>query len=175
MAVFRRRETPPGPFKQYSAYRPFVREDFVECCAYCLIPEFLSGGPESFELDHFRPKSLPEFSGFVGDFYNLYYSCRPCNHAKGDTWPSSFLESHGYCFLDFCAESFSGNFQEEPDGSWTPLSRQAEYTLERLRLNRAHLVEIRLLLRHIAEAKRAQSMDWNVPAREQLRALLRPQ
>ena len=91
MAVFCRRETPPGPFQHYSAYRPYVREDFSECCAYCLLSEFLRAGLENFELDHFRPKSLPEFAHLVNDFYNLYYACHPCNHIKGNRWPDPGL------------------------------------------------------------------------------------
>ena len=147
MAVFRRRGSPPGPFKHYSAYRPFVREDFEECCAYCLLHEILAAGQESFELDHFRPRSLPGFAALAHDFYNLYYTCRPCNLLKGNAWPDHSLEAAGYGFLDLCAETFSAHFQEESDGSWLPLSRRAEYTLERLRLNRTHLVKIRRYLR----------------------------
>jgi hypothetical protein len=52
------------------------------------------------------------------------------------------------------------------------LSRGAEYTLERLRLNRKHLVRIRLLLRKIASEGGTRAVDWNVPAREQLREIL---
>jgi hypothetical protein len=174
LAVFRRRTPPPGPFKHYSAYRPFVREDFEECCAYCLLHEILAAGPESFELDHFRPKSLPGFSRQINDFYNLYYTCRPCNHAKGSTWPDLALEDAGFGFLDLCAETFSAHFQEEPDGSWVPLSPRAEYTLEKLRLNRSHLVRIRRYLREIAKERGLEPMSWDVPARDRIQALLAP-
>ena len=172
MAVFRRRETPPGPFKHYSAYRPFVREDFSECCAYCLLHEFLAAGQENFELDHFRPRSLARFVSLADDFYNLYYACRPCNHAKGSTWPAPSLEADGYGFVDLCAETFSAHFQERADGSWQPLSRRAEYTLARLRLNRTHLVKIRRYLREIAIEKGLGPPDWDTPMREQSRRLL---
>ena len=169
MAVFRRRISPPSPVKHYSEYRPVVREDFQECCAYCLLHEDWAAGQENFELDHFRPKSLPQFAGLATDFYNLYYACHPCNHIKGRAWPDPSLEANGYVFLDFCAEAFSSHFQENADGSWKPLSRGAEYTLERLRLNRKHLVRIRLLLRTLASESGARILDWDVPAREQLR------
>lgn len=172
MAVFRRREKSPGPFKHYSEYRPYVREDFSDCCAYCLTSELLGGGPESFELDHFRPKSLPQFASFESHFYNLYYSCRPCNLIKGNRWPDSHLETLGYGFVDLCAEAFSDHFEEDPEGVWKPLSRRAEYTLERLRLNRAHLCEIRRLLRSLAAKRRLPAVNWDIPAREQIRKLL---
>lgn len=171
-AVFRRREIPPRSVKKYSDYRPFVREDFAECCAYCLLPEILAAGSDNFELDHFRPRSLPRFARLVNDFYNLYYSCHVCNGYKRDAWPSPSLEAAGYGFLDLCAVRLSDHLREEPDGSWSPLSRLGEYTLERLRLNRRHLVRIRLRLREIGEATGRGPLDWNVPLRDQVHALL---
>ncbi len=169
MAVFRRRETPPAPARHYSEYRPLVRDDFQECCAYCLLHEDWAAGPENFELDHFRPKSLPQFESLARDFYNLYYACHPCNRLKRNAWPDPALEADGYVFVNFCAETFSSHFQENPDGSWSPLSRGGAYTLERLRLNRKHLVRIRRLLRAIASERNAQPIDWNSPARDSLR------
>ena len=172
MAVFRRRDSIPGLFRHYSQYRLFVREDFAECCAYCLFHEILAGGQENFELDHFRPRSLPQFAGLSNDFYNLYYSCHICNVTKRDRWPGSFQEAAGYGFVDLCSEAFSDHFQEQVDGSWSPLSRKAEYTLDKLRLNRDHLVRIRRYLRDIAEEKQCAPLDWNSPAKEQVQRLL---
>lgn len=149
-----------------------MREDFAECCAYCLLHEILAAGQENFELDHFRPRSLSGFANQINDYYNLYYACRPCNLLKGNIWPDPSLEVAGYGFLDLCTETFSDHFQEESDGSWLPLSRQAEYTLEKLRLNRTHLVKIRRYLREIAMERGTESMNWDVPAREQLQTLL---
>ena len=79
MPVFLRRRNPPPKVNDYTKYRPLVREDFRECCAYCLLHEIIAGGEANFELDHFRPKSHPEFAGLVNGFYNLYYSCHVCN------------------------------------------------------------------------------------------------
>ena len=57
MPVFQRRLQPPLITGGYQAYRPFVREDFAESCAYCLLHELLAAGAENFELDHFYPGS----------------------------------------------------------------------------------------------------------------------
>jgi len=170
LAVFRRRELPPSPVKHYSEYRSLVRDDFQECCAYCLLHEDWAAGQENFELDHFRPSFL--FPSLEKDFYNLYYACHPCNRLKGRAWPEPSLEAEGYVFLNFCAEAFSSHFSEDADGSWKPLSRRAEYTLERLRLNRKHLVRIRLLFREVASERGSRLVDWDLPTRDQLRALL---
>ncbi|MFL6195890.1 MAG: hypothetical protein ACJ75H_17050, partial [Thermoanaerobaculia bacterium] len=128
-------------------------------------------GPENFEIDHFRPKSLPRFADRVNDFYNLYYTCHPCNQIKGDRWPDPALELLGYGFLDLCVDSYSDHFEEAADGTWSPRSRQAEYTLAKLRLNRSHLVRIRGYLRELAARKRYPLIDWNRPAAEQIQAL----
>ena len=92
MARFRR--TVPAPTlaakKNYHGYRPYVRRDFEEYCAYCLRHEDWAEA-ETFELDHLRPQSL--FPEDKYNFYNLYYACRRCNLRKLDYYPSTAL----YC------------------------------------------------------------------------------
>ena|SRR6185436_12614401 len=121
MAIFSRRIPPPEPQDHYSKYRPLVREDFTECCAYCLLHELLAGGENNFQLDHFRPKSLAIFANFVEDFYNLYYACSVCNRYKSNSWPRPELEALGYGFVDFCAENGPlrvGKFERGFDNCW---------------------------------------------------------
>ncbi len=145
MAHFLRRKPAPPIQGGYSGFRPFVRQDFRETCAYCLLEEFLAAGAENFELDHFRPRSL--FPHFQDDYYNLYYACHPCNRIKHQKWPSLALEALGIGFVDLCADDFSTHFQELDDGRWIGLTLRASFTIDALRLNRAHLVEIRYWLR----------------------------
>src|SRR5215213_3702452 len=118
MAVFDRRAVPPLSEEQYQRYRRYVREDFRECCAYCLLHELLAGGQDNFELDHFFPKSKPSPLAWPADFYNLYYACHICNHYKSNCWPSDGLLEKGYRFVDFCREEFSQHFAANGDGSW---------------------------------------------------------
>jgi uncharacterized protein (TIGR02646 family) len=146
MARFQRMH--PVPNVGYRKYRDYVRSDFEERCAYCLIKELFAGGPESFELDHFRPKSLFPESEF--DFYNLYYSCHPCNNIKHDKWPSRRLQDQGKVFVDLCVEDFEAHFQEQPDGSWKGITPAAAYTIDELRLNRSHLVKLRKLIAQLS-------------------------
>ncbi len=160
MSVFSRRQTSPTP-PNPSSYRSLVRQDFSQCCAYCLLHELLAGGASNFELDHFRPKSL--FPSLAEDYFNLYYSCHVCNQYKGASWPSAELSRMGFGFLDFCQESFSEHFRERADGVWEPLTPNAEYTEARLRLNRPHLVDIRRLLRRVARLQGAPSVSWDSP------------
>lgn len=82
MAHFSRTVPAPAFPGGYTAFRAYVRQDFRQCCAYCLLHEFWAGGEDNFELDHFRPVS--RFPDLERDFYNLYYACHVCNQRKRD-------------------------------------------------------------------------------------------
>lgn len=142
--------TRPAPTVQggYQSYRPYVRRDFEETCAYCVLGELYAAGPENFELDHFRPQS--KFPDLAQDFYNLYYACHPCNHMKRDHWPPQPLQDRGYYLVDLCKDDFEQHFRVQPTGVWIGLTPAAQYTVDLLRLNRRHLIEVRLLLRSLA-------------------------
>lgn len=120
-----------------------MREDFRATCAYCLLEEKWAAGVENFEIDHFRPQSkFPELSL---EFYNLYWACHVCNRTKGIQWPAD----RRYTFVDLCAQDFDDQFIELANGMWSGKTMAAKYTIEALRLNRPHLVEIRRLLKKI--------------------------
>jgi hypothetical protein len=68
--------------------------------------------------------------------------------------------THAYSFISLgaprkqeqrsrCIDDFASHFCELPDGSWQGLTPSARYTIDALRLNRRHLLEIRILLRTI--------------------------
>ena len=144
MPHFRRRITAPLLTGSYRSYRSFVRDDFHRQCAYCLLSEILAAGEENFELDHFRPKS--RFPHLLNDFYNIYYSCHPCNHTKRDLWPSEELEARGIFLVDLCKDDFSTHFSVGESGVWAGVTESGRYTIDILRLNRSHLKIIRQLL-----------------------------
>lgn len=147
MAFFIRTIPAPIVAGGYKSYRPAVRADFKSSCAYCLISEMFAAGEENFELDHFHPVS--KFKLQKQDFYNLYYACHPCNHIKRAKWPDDGLVGKGIGFVDLCKDDFDIHFCELPDGSWKGLTSSAEYTIDALRLNRRHLLQIRKLIRAI--------------------------
>lgn len=147
MPHFLRRAPAPHVKGGYRSFRPFVREDFLRQCAFCLFSELLVGGEEGFELDHFRPRHL--FPELLNDFYNLYYSCHPCNHIKRDSWPPAALEEQGICFVDLCKEDFGSHFSVEADGRLNALTNPGNYTIDKLNLNRQHLVTLRGLLERL--------------------------
>lgn len=126
-------------------FRNAVREDFRATCAYCLLEERWAAGAENFEIDHFRPRAL--FPGLALAFYNLYWSCHPCNKIKASKWPSESIRKTGVGFVDLCLDDFDEHFIEQPSGQWLGKTASANYTIDALRLNRIHLVELRRGLR----------------------------
>jgi hypothetical protein len=147
MATFIRTKPAPIVSGGYRSFRPIVRSDFRNTCAYCLLKELFAAGEENFELDHFFPVS--KFPTRRQDFYNLYYACHPCNRIKRAKWPDERLTTQGIGFVDLCSADFDERFRELPDGRWEGLSPSANYTIDALHLNRAHLITIRVLLRQI--------------------------
>jgi hypothetical protein len=146
VAHFKRRS--PAPINKRNGYQGFrkpVREDFRSTCAYCLLEEKWAAGVENFEIDHFRPQS--KFPNLSMNFYNLYWACHVCNRTKGIQWPAPKLRGVEITFVDLCAESFDDHFVERANGIWDGKTQAAKYSIEALRLNRPHLVEIRRLLR----------------------------
>ena len=77
----------PPTYHGWTSFRDDLKLAFDGLCAYC--EQYTSG-----EVDHFRPKSL--FPKEVYDWSNWVFSCRPCNQAKGENWPTG-----GY--VDPCA------------------------------------------------------------------------
>lgn len=172
-SIFSHRVPAPSENK-YQKYRPYIREDFSECCAYCLMHERFANGENSFELDHFKPKS--KFDNLKKEYTNIYYSCHVCNSpgSKSNHWPSEALESKGYRFVDTCKEIFSEHFVDE-DGYWKPISNAGKYTAEKIRLNSSHNVQIRQMVNRLLNQINGSTLDWNIPLKDQLIPLINAQ
>src|SRR5450755_630058 len=96
-----RKQKPPD-HTDYRKYKPYLRLDFHKRCAYCHIPEMRYGPTGNYAVDHFRPKSRPEFATLVCRYSNLFYACRDCNLYKGSTWPNRTQRRLGAHFLNPC-------------------------------------------------------------------------
>lgn len=102
------------------------------------------GGEESFEVEHFRPKS--KFPQLDCVYTNLYYACRGCNGHKSETWPSKEQIGRGMEFADPCvADPYSAHLIEETDGSVTGKTACGIYTAAHIRLHRGDLKRWRRL------------------------------
>lgn len=143
-----RRSAPPEKTGHYRRFRALVRSDFEQSCAHCVLADLLAAGEEAFEIDHYRPRH--KFPELEHAYLNLYYACHPCNRIKGDHWPGVALEQRGIGLVDLCAAEFEEHYLIGDDGRVLPRTESASYTVDLLRLNRRHLVEIRDLLGRLA-------------------------
>jgi uncharacterized protein (TIGR02646 family) len=116
--------------------RDAAREMTEKHCAYCDGYPVTAVGKE--EIDHFRPKSRPEFYRLVSDWNNLFYSCSACNGAKLEKWDDRLLKPDGPGYI------FERYFQYKADSgeilpNETPAQteqEQAHCTIEIFGLNR---------------------------------------
>src|SRR5690349_17329451 len=75
-----RRHGPRG-YKNYQQYKPFLRDDFVFRCVYCLEREaWYPDRAGSFSVDHFEAKVVNPAR--ETDYENLVYACTRCNSFK---------------------------------------------------------------------------------------------
>lgn len=93
------------------------------------------GGEESFEGEHFRPRS--KFPELDRTYSNLYYACRGCNAHKSETWPSEEQIAGGMQFADPCMEDpYVHHMPEEADGGVKGITPCGLYTAKHIRLYR---------------------------------------
>jgi len=112
-----------------------VRRRAGFACEFCGVSEIDSGG--ALTVDHFQPVS----KGGGDDLDNLIYCCARCNAYKQAYWP----EAPGALSLwNPRREPMGAHFLELADGLLLPLTEVAEFTANRLRLNRTPLVMYRL-------------------------------
>lgn len=165
--IFNRR-TMRRTYSDYTRYRPFLREDFLYRCAYCLRNEFFVGGEAGCVIDHHRPQHGPfGRPDLVSVYENLYWCCVECNSIKGDTWPSPEELAQGRRFLDPCQPEDDHNlhWDIEEDGRLSSLTGVGEYTIGRLMLNREGLVYYRQRRRRWEreyEELRAYLAEWEL-------------
>lgn len=138
MPTFRRNRKPPDG-KPYGSYKDCLRLDFEFRCAYCLIHEADYQGHESFEVDHFVPKSNDATLERV--YSNLYYACHLCNRwgRKGAHWPTEDEAVRGERFVDPCAENWEAHVEFREDGSAKRLTRAGHYSIKKIGLDRDQL------------------------------------
>ncbi len=153
------RSPDPGPFNHYRDYKPHLRPLFRYRCAYCLSHEDFMGRFDAMEVDHFKPKRRPEFAHLEHEWANLYYCCRRCNQHKSNHWPTDEEARRGLRFVDPCAEDPDDHFRlsrHPKHGDFCCVispTAAGRYTIEKIRLNRDQLVQIR---RSIAAEEREE-------------------
>lgn len=108
-----------------------------EHCSYC------DGCPidamSDEQVDHFRPKTRPEFYMSVCDWDNLFLCCGACNKAKLDQWDEDLLrpDAADYEFDRYFEYRFETGELHPSTVADEGDRRRAARTIELLALNRA--------------------------------------
>jgi hypothetical protein len=130
-----RKHAPVG-YKNYPEYKPWLRDEFVFRCVYCLQREMWSRDRDaSFSVDHIVAQS--EDSTLVCVYLNLVYACLRCNSLR-----------QNLRVLDPTLEGLGRHLRVEPDGTVSRLTDEGRYLIELLWLNAGSAVaERRRILR----------------------------
>jgi hypothetical protein len=126
-----RRHGPRG-YLDYQSYKPWLRDEFLFRCVYCLCRErWFPDGEDSFSIDHLSPESVsPELRT---DYDNLVYACCSCNSSRQD-------HEIG---LKPPEEPFGRHLEVNADGTIRGLTPQGRELIQVCRLDRPRLTEFR--------------------------------
>jgi len=148
------------------ALRETIRASYNFRCGYCGVTETESGG--QLEIDHFHPRS----HGGKDTLDNLVYACVTCNRFKGNYWPVSEA-SPALALLHPQWDDLSAHIELIPNGRLIGLTKRGWFHIQRLRLNRTPLIELRLQRaaeRHLRQTL-ASSQRANARLQEYVREL----
>ncbi len=143
------------------ALRESVRALHNFSCGYCGVTETDLGG--ELDIDHFCPRSHAGRS--VLD--NLVYTCPTCNRFKGDYWPAPEA-GPDLMLLHPRQDDLSSHIGTLPDGRLIGLTKRGWFHIQRLRLNRPQLIELRV--QRAEEQLLRQTLEYNQQATSRLQA-----
>lgn len=129
-----------------AAIRSLVRERAGFQCEYCGVTEEDSAA--ELTIDHHQPRSR----GGDDSPDNLVYCCHTCNGHKASYWPRSAGEP---LLWNPRAASSAKHFLLLADGNVIATSPVGQFTIDRLCLNRSHLIAHRLARLRISEPEQA--------------------
>ncbi len=158
-------------YKEYSAYKPYLRSDFSKRCGYCDDIDTLCGGARGFHIDHFRPRS--PFNHLSNEYNNLVYACPYCNGAKSNDWPSGKEDiavlDDGRGYIDPCDLDFDKHFERHNNGRIRPKTEIGKYMYKQLKLGlRRHQLawareQLGNSLRELLDELEKTELDSNTP------------
>lgn len=125
-----RRHGPRG-YRNYTSYKPWLRDEFSFQYVYCLCRErWFPDGEAAFSIDHLRPQTST--SDLRTAYNNLIYACGLCNAVRG-------LSSAP----DPSEHAYGRHLQAREDGLAEALTPTGRELIEICRLNRPNLVSFR--------------------------------
>lgn len=121
MQAHSRRHGPAG-YKDYRDYRPWLEDEFLFRCVYCLKRQKWAR-TDVWSLDHLKPKS--EYPELECDYNNLILTCQWCNNRKlADSVPDPMAVAYGNCLQ-----------VKDDSGEVRPLNQDGEILIRVLKLN----------------------------------------
>ena len=125
-----RRHGPRG-YRSYASFRPWLRDEFIFRCVFCLRREQWDRVIR-LEIDHFQPTS--QYPRRKLEYDNLLYACWRCNRAKSDA------------VIDDPSQALVANtLSVAADGRVVARSASAKRLVAQLRLNNLEMVHFRRL------------------------------
>ncbi len=125
----------------YSDWKEQIAEECYFQCVYCSIHESQFGGIDHYHIEHYKPKSIPEFKILENDILNLFYACPICNRFKSKDWPNNEDDLNIICYPDPSKHNYLDLFSIDLD-TYKLIGRYISscYLTERLFLNRPQLI-----------------------------------
>jgi hypothetical protein len=135
----------PQGYTHVESYLPWLRDEFDFRCAFCLRREAWGRNADmgGFGIKRLIPASIRQDLRLVYD--NLAYSCDSCLALSGSSDPRKIPTRD--------------DIQIRADGTVAALTEDGQLTIHLMRLNRARVVEWRLLWMRIAELAFANDVD----------------
>lgn len=144
------RRSDPGPYKDYSTYKPYLRDEFKGACIYCRMRDS-SLDKALFAVEHHLPQT--HFPMLITAWTNLYYACRTCNGAKSDFFPSVRHKPYEYVPTP-CTDVMFDHLRYR-GANVVPHSKTGRFVEELLDLNEPKSVEYRTFFQRILDEARA--------------------
>lgn len=143
MIIFRnhtpKRRNINGEVNTYGDHRENLKYDFKDRCGYC--NDIDNWRFIWFEIDHFIPKTMNKKPFLTikieTDYNNLVYSCRSCNNAKRNKWPSNdenVFSINNQGFIDPCDDEYNRQFKRLNSGRIKPNTDLGDYMYNAMKL-----------------------------------------
>ncbi len=127
-----RRKHGPAGYADYRDFKPWLRDEFVFRCVYCLFRErWYPNGSAAFSIDHVVPRRVDPT--LINDYNNFVYSCTRCNSIK-----------QARIIIDPTKTAFGEHLRVEKTGQLSALSDDGRFLIYALDLNDELLVKERL-------------------------------
>ncbi len=140
----------PSGYEHYQNYKPWLRDEFVFRCVYCLEREmWYPDRAESFSVDHLVPQSEDE--SLINEYTNLVYACTRCNSARSKVRLLNPLEA-----------AFGEHIRLHQDGLLQHLTPDGQDLIDQLHLNNKPALSVRRKYLRILELKELYPEDGDI-------------